>query len=86
MCTYPSILRLNQYDHEQEVLSLDWSDEKAISYHIAVNCLHNNAVGKMQEFCVEYDGLCQRPEHRKSTQKKKSLKFMDKHKSKGVHM
>ena len=67
------ILKL-KYDREQAndsiIPAINWNDEQAVEYEIAINCLHNYAVGKMMP---ELQGK----EGQESIREKRCLKFAD---------
>ena len=61
------ILRVAGPDHSfGESGKLNWSDEQAVQYQIAINDLHNYSIGKT---------IPEMPKGITATHKKKSLKF-----------
>ena len=70
----PSILKVTG----QEVPKLNWNDDQAVQYQIAINCLHNHVVGILQETyedAVEFRGRKQ--PRTLLVRKGKCLKFAD---------
>jgi hypothetical protein len=68
----PKAQNLDQIFPAQSDFELDWKDEQSILRRTAINCLHNYALGKMEESLVDQSSCAS-----KRRKKTASLKFAE---------